>query len=209
MSCPSLAAIRSEEFVNAFDYRDPEPGPNQPVAFAWERAAVSVRSGPRRGAVLDQDSSYWQASGAAAKSRPGSGPIRLDGTGGSVRIVQEALRVLAGQLQPQDRISVVTFARTARLLADGVAGSAAGPVLEQVANVPAEGGTNRKKLALGNRPALRRFASGGINRVVLLTDGAANLGNVNAGRWNECQAQPTGCSLDCFGIGWEGSRMTS
>ena len=36
---PDAAGVRSEEFINAFDYRDPEPAPGVPVAFAWERSA--------------------------------------------------------------------------------------------------------------------------------------------------------------------------
>jgi hypothetical protein len=35
---PDVAGIRSEEFINAFDYRDPVPLPGVPVGFAWERA---------------------------------------------------------------------------------------------------------------------------------------------------------------------------
>jgi hypothetical protein len=35
---PDPAAIRSEEFINAFDYRDPEPVAGAPLAFATERA---------------------------------------------------------------------------------------------------------------------------------------------------------------------------
>ena len=35
---PEPASIRSEEFINAFDYRDPEAPAGVPVAFAWERA---------------------------------------------------------------------------------------------------------------------------------------------------------------------------
>jgi hypothetical protein len=35
---PEPATVRSEEFINAFDYRDPEPPPGVPVAFAWERS---------------------------------------------------------------------------------------------------------------------------------------------------------------------------
>jgi uncharacterized protein (DUF58 family) len=42
-----------------------------------------------------------------------------------VAIIREAMRVLATQLQPQDTVSVVTFARTARLWADGVSGDKA------------------------------------------------------------------------------------
>src|SRR6185437_7700383 len=36
---PEPASIRSEEFINAFDYRDPDAAPGVPVAFASERAA--------------------------------------------------------------------------------------------------------------------------------------------------------------------------
>ncbi len=35
---PEAASMRSEEFINAFDYRDPEPAPDAPIGFAWERA---------------------------------------------------------------------------------------------------------------------------------------------------------------------------
>jgi Ca-activated chloride channel family protein len=35
---PDTASIRSEEFINAFDYRDPEAAAGQPMAFAAERA---------------------------------------------------------------------------------------------------------------------------------------------------------------------------
>ena len=35
---PEPGGIRVEEFINAFDYRDPEAAPGAPFAFAWERA---------------------------------------------------------------------------------------------------------------------------------------------------------------------------
>ena len=54
--------------------------------------------------------------------------------------------------------------------------------------------------------ALRHYLTNGLNRVVLLTDGAANLGDVSAASlkgkvetWRK-----RGVALDCFGIGWEG-----
>ena len=34
---PDPGSIRSEEFINAFDYRDPEPAPGMPVAFMYDR----------------------------------------------------------------------------------------------------------------------------------------------------------------------------
>jgi secreted protein with Ig-like and vWFA domain len=123
-----------------------------------------------------------------------------------VAIIREAMRVLATQLHPQDTISVVTFARTARLWADGVAGDKAGETLSQVGGITPEGGTNLEEaMRLAYETARRHYLASGINRVVLLTDGAANLGNVDAASLKQkVEAQrKQGIALDCFGIGWE------
>src|SRR5438128_1967731 len=124
-----------------------------------------------------------------------------------VRIIHEALRVLATQLQPQDKFSVVTFARTARLWVDGVAGNQAGAVAEQMSGLTPQGGTNLgEAMDLAYQTALRHYLAHGVNRVVLLTDGAANLGNVDPDILKQkVEAhRKQGIALDCFGIGWEG-----
>jgi secreted protein with Ig-like and vWFA domain len=124
-----------------------------------------------------------------------------------VRIVREALRVLAAQLQPQDKLSIVTFARTPRLWADGVAGDKVGDTIARVSEITPEGGTNLEAaLDLGYATAQKHYAVGSINRVVLFTDGAANLGDVNPDALTKkVEAQrKKGVALDCFGIGWEG-----
>ena len=96
-----------------------------------------------------------------------------------VRIIREALRVLATQLQPQDKFSIVTFARTARLWVDGIPGDQAGKAAEEVSGLTPQGGTNLEEaMKLAYQTALRHYQANGINRVVLLTDGAANLGDV-------------------------------
>jgi secreted protein with Ig-like and vWFA domain len=124
-----------------------------------------------------------------------------------VRIIREALRVLGGQLQPQDKISVITFSRTARLWVDGVAGNQAGEVFDQVGGVTPQGGTNLEEaMNLAYATALRHYLAAGINRVVMLTDGAANLGNVDpeALKQKVEANRKQGIALDAFGIGWEG-----
>src|SRR6185503_5742404 len=96
-----------------------------------------------------------------------------------VRILREALRVLAGELRAEDRFSVITFARTPRLVADAVSGSRAAEIARQLAGLTPEGGTNiEEALNLAYQTALRHYLAGGLNRVVLVTDGAANLGDV-------------------------------
>jgi Mg-chelatase subunit ChlD len=204
---PEPATIRSEEFINAFDYRDPEAPPGVPVAFAWERARYPF--------AHNRDLLRFSLKTAAQGRLPGR-PLNLvlllDNSGSMeradrVRIIRQALHVLAAQLQPQDKFSIVAFARTARLLVDGVAGDQAGRAADQASGLTPQGGTNLEEaMNLGYQTALRHYLANGINRVVLLTDGAANLGNVapQALKQKVETYRKQGIALDCFGIGWEG-----
>jgi Mg-chelatase subunit ChlD len=204
---PEPATIRSEEFINAFDYRDPEPPPGVPVAFAWERAQYPF--------AQNRDLLRFSIKTAALGRQPGR-PLNLvlllDNSGSMeradrVNIIREALRVLAGQLQPQDKFSVVTFARTAHLWVDGVPGNQAAQVAEEVSGLTPQGGTNLEDaMNLAYQTALRHYLANGVNRVVLLTDGAANLGDVDpeALKQKVEANRKQGIALDCFGIGWEG-----
>ena len=155
---PEPATVRSEEFINAFDYRDPEPPPGVPVAFAWERAQYPF--------AQNRDLLRFSIKTAALGRQPGR-PLNLvlllDNSGSMeradrVRIIHEALRVLAGQLQPQDKFSVVTFARTAHLWVDGVPGSQAAQVAEEVSGITPQGGTNLEDaMNLAYQTALRNW----------------------------------------------------
>lgn len=204
---PDPMTVRAEEFLNAFDYRDPEPPPGVPVGFTWERC--------RHPWVHNRDLLRLALKTAAQGREAGRAlnlVVLLDNSGSMeradrVRIIQECLRVLATQLKAADRLSVVLFARTARLAVDGIAGDQAAPALEKAGESPPQGGTNLEEaLNLAYATAARHFLSGGVNRVVLLTDGAANLGDVeptSLRRMVELRRQQ-GIALDCFGIGWEG-----
>ncbi|MEI8041833.1 MAG: von Willebrand factor type A domain-containing protein [Verrucomicrobiota bacterium] len=204
---PEPATVRSEEFINALDYRDPEPPPGVPVAFAWERAQYPF--------AQNRDLLRFSIKTAALGRQPGR-PLNLvlllDNSGSMeradrVRIIREALRVLAAQLQPQDKFSVVTFGRTARLWVDGVPGNQAAQATGEVAGLTPQGGTNLEDaMNLAYQTALRHYQANGVNRVVILTDGAANLGNVEpeALKAKVEANRKQGIALDCFGIGWEG-----
>lgn len=204
---PDPAGIRTEEFINAFDYRDPQPAADAPIGFTWERAQYPF--------AHNREIIRFSVK-TAAQGREGGSPLNLvlllDNSGSMeradrVQIMQEALRVLAGQLQPQDKISVVTFARTPRLWIDALPGSQAGELVERVGNLTPEGGTNLgDALDLAYQAAVRHYLAHGINRVVVLTDGAANLGDVSPDSLKQKveNHRRQGIALDCFGIGWEG-----
>ena len=204
---PDVSTLRTEEFINAFDYRDPEPAPGAPLAFASERARYPF--------AQNRDVIRLSVKTAAAGRQPGK-PLNvvllLDNSGSMeradrVRIVREGLRTLSAQLTPQDKLSIVAFSRTPRLWADGVAGDKAGELTARVGEITPEGGTNLgAALDLGYKTALRHYQPGSINHVVLLTDGAANLGDVDPAALKQKVEthRKQGIALDCFGVGWEG-----
>ena len=203
---PDAAAIRSEEFINAFDYRDSEAAAGQPLAFASERARYPFAQNRELLRFSVKTAALGRPAGRALNL-----VLLLDNSGSMERadrvtIIREALRGLATQLQPQDTVSVVTFARTARLWVDGVSGDTAGAVFARVGGITPEGGTNLEEaMRLAYETARRHYLANGMNRVVLLTDGAANLGDVNpADLKQKVEAQrKQGIALDCFGIGFE------
>src|SRR5205823_8429405 len=108
--------IRSEGVINAFDYRDQEavlPARGKtgvPVAFAWERAQYPF--------AQNRDLLRFSLKTAAQgrqTGRPLNLVLLLDNSGSMeradrVQIIHEALRVLASQLKPEDKLSVITFA---------------------------------------------------------------------------------------------------
>jgi Mg-chelatase subunit ChlD len=203
---PEAATVRSEEFINAFDYRDPEPQ-GAPIGFVWERARYPF--------AQDRDLVRFSVKTAASgreAGRPLNLVLLLDSSGSMeradrVRILQECLKTLAAQLRPEDTVSVVAFARTARLWVDGLPGSQANELPARVGNLTPEGGTNLEEaMKVAYETARKHFNAGGVNRVVLLTDGAANLGDVEPESLKKkVEAErKRGVALDCFGIGWEG-----
>ena len=204
---PAPGDVRSEEFLNALEYRDPMPRVGEPLAFHWERA--------RSPFAHDRDIIRFSVRTAALGRQPGRAVnlvCLLDNSGSMERedrvsIVQQALDVLARKLTPNDRVSLVTFSRTPQLRIDGMRGGNREAFLKASTGWIPQGGTHvEKALAMAYETAKKHFIAGGNNRVILLTDGAANMGNVDPYQLRKTveSHRKQGIALDCFGIGWEG-----
>ncbi len=204
---PEPGTVRSEEFVNALNYRDPAPTGGEKLSFAWERAGDPFQHNRDLIRFSIQTAAVGRESG-----RPLNIVVLLDNSGSMERadrlaIVRRALLTLAEQMTPNDRISIVAFARTPRLWVNGMKGGDPKELVSRVMNLIPQGGTNLEAaLDLGYEVARSHFRPDGNNRVILLTDGAANLGDVEPERLKaKTEAQrKEGIALDCFGIGWEG-----
>ncbi len=139
---PEAANIRIEEFVNAFDYGDPMPSRSEKVACQIEQAAHPF---------LQQRNLMRVSMRTAAAGRASNTPLRLtfllDNSGSMERIdraqtVRRAFSLLTQQLQPTDQVTLISFARQPRLLADKVSGAESQQLVGLVENLPSEGGTN-------------------------------------------------------------------
>jgi secreted protein with Ig-like and vWFA domain len=200
---PEAAKIRIEEFVNALDYRDPLPSGNERVACRAEQAIHPF---------LMQRNLLRVSMRTAATGRTQNTPLRLtillDNSGSMERpdrrqAVLQGFRSLSAQLNAADQVTLVSFASTARLLADKVPGNQGESLLQQIENLPSEGGTNvEAALLLAREKAMEQKLSGAQNRVVLLTDGAVNLGNANPDSLAKLvtQLRDSGIAFDAAGI---------
>ncbi len=208
---PDPARIRPEEFTNAFDYNDPAPGTGESVAGFVEQSAHPF---------LQQRNLVRVAVRVAAAGRATGQPLRLTfllDTSGSMEradraaTVRQALETLAPQLGPDDRVNLIGFSRTPRLLAEDVPGDQAANLAEIAARTPAQGGTNLESaLDLASEIANKQFLPAAQNRIILLTDGAANLGDADPDRLaaDVTQTRQRGISFDAAGVGAKGLNDT-
>jgi secreted protein with Ig-like and vWFA domain len=204
---PEPDRIRPEEFYNAFDYGDPAPAASEKIACRIEQAAHPF---------LQQRNLVRIAMKVPATGRGAGQPLRLTvllDTSGSMEredraaAVHRAMEVLVSLLGPADRVTLVGFARQPRLLAEEVQGDQAGALLDLIAHTPAEGGTNfEEALKLGGELARRHFEPQAQNRIVLLTDGAANLGNADPAQLALAveTLRQQGLAFDACGVGTDG-----
>jgi intracellular sulfur oxidation DsrE/DsrF family protein len=117
------------------------------------------------------------------------------------------MQSLVSLLGPNDQVTLIGFARQPRLLAESVAGDQAGELLKIIASTPSEGGTNLEEaLKLAQDLAKRHFEATAQNRIVLLTDGAANLGNADPSQLAASieALRQEGIAFDACGVGMEG-----
>ena len=175
---PPADAVRSEELINAFRYHYAPPTTRsvpfavhpQVAACPWADSHRLVRIG-LKGYELDR------------AQRPPANLVFLVDVSGSMNeptklpLVQRALTLLTGQLRADDRVSIVTYAGNVGVLLDSTPGENRAKILAAIDGLGAGGSTNGAGgIAAAYDQAQRGFLRGGVNRVVLCTDGDFNVG---------------------------------
>lgn len=200
---PARATLRPEEFLNAFDYQDPTPNDSEMVACQIEQATHPFQM---------QRNLVRIAMKTGASGRALNMPLRLtvllDISGSMERhdrkyAIQKAFQALASQLRDQDQITLIAFANTPRLIADRYNAEQARTLSSVIEKTPSQGGTNiEAALTLAREKAREQFVNGGQNRIVMLTDGAVNLGNADPNSLSKqiVELRNEGIAFDAAGI---------
>ncbi len=204
---PDPAQIKPEQFYNAVDYGDPAPGADQPVAATVEQCAHPVIPGRNLVRVALRTASGGRGAAQALRLT-----LLVDQSGSMVRedrraAMDHALGQLGGLLTANDRITIVGFSRTPHLLAESMSGAEGKKVGEIINQASSEGGTNLEEaMKLAAQLAERHQLAGAQNRIVLFTDGAANLGNADPDKLEQQvkALRQKGIAFDIAGIGTDG-----
>jgi Ca-activated chloride channel family protein len=176
---PPDDAIRVEEFVNYFDqdYQYPPEGQafaihvdGAPFPFAETDRYQMLRVGIQGYAVppdARQDVSLMFVIDV-------SGSMDMENR---LELVKRSLELLVEQLRPTDSVGIVVYGSEARVVLEPTSGAEKGAILEAIYALRPEGSTNAEAgLRLGYQEAIRAFKPEGINRVILCSDGVANVG---------------------------------
>ncbi len=180
---PDPGSIRVEEWVNAFDHEYPAP---EDGTFA-----VHVDGGPTpfldRGELLLRIG--IQARESSERARPEAALTFVIDTSGSMEregrleLVKDSLRKLVLGLGQGDTIAIVTFGDEARVVLPPTRATDEDRILDVIRELEPEGSTNLEAgLRLGYGLARETSIENreGINRVVLASDGVANIGLTDA-----------------------------
>ncbi|EEV6839143.1 TPA: VWA domain-containing protein [Escherichia coli] len=181
---PPPDAVRVEEVVNYFpsdwDIKDKQSIPaSKPIPFAMRYELAPAPWNEQR-TLLKVD---ILAKDRKSEELPASNLVFLIDTSGSMisderlPLIQSSLKLLVKELREQDNIAIVTYAGDSRIALPSISGSHKAEINAAIDSLDAEGSTNGGAgLEMAYQQAAEGFIKGGINRILLATDGDFNVG---------------------------------
>jgi Ca-activated chloride channel family protein len=181
-SLPPKDAVRVEEMINYFTYDYPPPNDNLPFSInldaascPWAPAHRLVRIG-LKGREMPNE------------KRPASNLVFLLDVSGSMMpanrlpLIRQALRLLVDKLGENDRVAIVVYSGASGLALTSTTGDHKEQILAALENLQAGGSTNGAQgIELAYQTVAEHFIKGGVNRVILATDGDFNIGTTSEG----------------------------
>jgi Ca-activated chloride channel family protein len=183
---PPDESVRVEEYVNYFE-QEYEPPDEREGAFAIHlEGAPSLYGSERADGVRPY---YLVRVGLQGYEVPPeerddvvltfvidvSGSMGMENRLG---LVKQSLRLLVEELRPTDKIGIAVYGSRGRTILEHTPVAEASYILQAIDRLRPEGATNAEEgLVIGYRMASTAFDPNATNRVILCSDGVANVGN--------------------------------
>ena len=204
-SRPDPLSIRAEEFINSFDYKYIAPKNK-----AFHVQSEVVNSPFHRGSKIMKIGVQGKRPGG--DHRAASHFCFIVDTSGSMAdesrlpMVKKVLPMIVNQMSPGDKVSLVSCGLNSRLELDYVDVKNADLVTRRIQSLNAVGATNLEaSLIDGYGQILKHTKKGTYSRVILFSDGVANLGEKNADNILQTlsHAKAKGAGITVIGMGEE------
>lgn len=197
-------AIRTEEMLNYFDYDYAAPTGDNLFGVS-ARAGVCPWNPETLLLVLG-----FSTEARDTADPQGSNLVFLIDTSGSMdsydklQLLQESFAQLVTQLDERDRVSIVTYSGEERIVLEGASGADRYTIMDAIYELRAEGSTNGGAgLATAYDVAQRNFIEGGVNRIIMASDGDLNVGMTSESDLHDFveQKREGGVYLSVLGFG--------
>jgi Ca-activated chloride channel family protein len=153
---PPPGSVRIEEMINYFAYDYREPVGSDPFSVEIELAEAP-----------------WAPAHRLARIGMQAARVRSD----KLPLLKKAMRTFVESLRPDDSVAIVVYAGAAGRALDATPASRPAEILEAIDRLGADGSTHGSEgIRLAYRTAKDAFMEGGINRIILATDGDFNVG---------------------------------
>ncbi len=174
---PPRAAVRVEEMINYFSYDYPEPKDGEPFSVNMEVASCPWQPEHQLLRV------GLKGKEMAQNKRPPSNFVFLIDVSGSMSpeerlpLIKQSLRVLVKRMTENDRIAIVVYASSSGVVLESTSCGNKEKILEALDRLEAGGSTDGGQgIQRAYSLAEGHFIKGGVNRVILCTDGDFNVG---------------------------------
>ena len=202
---PVRDAVRVEELLNYFDYAYQAPVErNKPFTVTTELGPNpwNANSGLLHIGIQGYD--------VDAADIPASNLVFLIDVSGSMQspdkleLLKKGLSLLSKQMREQDRIAIVVYAGASGIVLEPTAGSEQLKISQALAGLTAGGSTNGGAgIRLAYQVAESAFIEGGVNRILLATDGDFNVGTTSFEQLMDLveEKRKSGIGLSTLGFG--------
>ena len=198
-------AVRIEEMLNYFHYDYAQPEGDSPFGVTmmlapcpWNEETLLLQIGLQAKTVMPEERPQHNLVFLIDVSGSMFGADRLD-------LVKRAFMLLLDDLQPEDTISIVTYASRDEVVLEGVPAADKVRIMEAISALEAGGSTNSAAgIQTAYQIAERYAVEGGVNRVIMATDGDFNVGISSEGDLARLimQKKEGGVRLTMLGVGY-------